>query len=175
MTIHHDEGSPTAVRAAGLVPTGSGRHLVQGRFGAVLLAAAADTGGAVSYLLHPLAARTLGSPVHTHTREDEWTYVLEGEVGLEVGEQVMLARPGDLVLKPRGVPHAFWNPTDEPARMLEVITPGGFESYFEEIGEILASSEPDMAALGAVASRYGLRMDPTSVPRLVAEHELSME
>jgi len=93
-------------------------------------------------------------------------------VGLEVGETVLLARPGDLVLKPRGVPHAFWNPADEPARMLEVVTPGGFESYFEEIGEILAAPGPDLAALGELAARYGLMMDPMSVPRLAAEHGL---
>jgi uncharacterized cupin superfamily protein len=158
---------------AGLVPDGSGRHLVDGPFGAVLLAGAADTGGAASFVIHPLAPRALGSPVHTHTNEDEWTYVLEGEVGLEVGGQVLLARPGDLVLKPRGVPHAFWNPADEPARMLEAVTPGGFETYFEEIGEILAAAQPDMAALGEVAARHGLQMDPASVPRLVAEHGLS--
>jgi quercetin dioxygenase-like cupin family protein len=163
----------TAHGTAGLVPAGSGKHLVDGPFGAVLLAGPGDTGGAASFVIHPLAPRALGSPVHTHSNEDEWTYVLEGEVGLEVGEQVLVARPGSLVLKPRGVPHAFWNAADEPARMLEVVTPGGFETYFEEIGEILAAPRPDMAALGEVAARYGLQMDPASVPRLVAEHGLS--
>lgn len=162
----------TAHGTAGLVPDGSGRHLVDGPFGAVLLAGPGDTGGAASFVIHPLAPRALGSPAHTHTNEDEWTYVLEGEVGLEVGEQLLSARPGDLVLKPRGVPHAFWNPTDEPARMLEVVTPGGFETYFEEIGEILATPQPDMAALGEVAARFGLQMDQASVARLVAEHGL---
>jgi mannose-6-phosphate isomerase-like protein (cupin superfamily) len=165
----------TAHGTAGLVPDGSGRHLVDGPFGAVLLAGPGDTSGAASFVIHPLAPRALGSPVHTHSNEDEWTYVLEGEVGLEVGEQVLLARPGDLVLKPRGVPHAFWNPADEPARMLEVVTPGGFETYFEEIGEILAAPQPDLAALGELAARYGLQMDLASVPRLVGEHGLSAD
>lgn len=157
-----------------LVPAGTGRHLMEGPLGAVLLAGGSATGGAASFVLHPLAPRALGSPVHTHSREDEWTYVLEGQVGVQVGEQVVLARPGDLVLKPRTVPHAFWNPTDEPARMLEVITPGGFEAYFEELGEILAAGEPDLGRLGELAARHGLRMDRASVPRLVAEHDLRM-
>jgi hypothetical protein len=112
--------------------------------------------------------------VHTHTREDEWTYVLSGKVGVEVGGEVLLAGPGDLVLKPRAVPHAFWNPTDEPARLLEVITPGGFEGYFEELGEILAAPEPDLERVGELAARHGMQLDPASVPRLVAEHGLRL-
>jgi uncharacterized cupin superfamily protein len=176
MTFDHDlHALHTAIRPASpLVSAGSGRQLVDGPVGAVLLAGTAVTGGAAAFVLHPLAPRALGSPVHTHSREDEWTYVLEGEVGLEVGGQVVIARPGDLVLKPRRVPHAFWNPTDEPARMLEVITPSGFETYFEEIGEILAADEPDLDRLGEVAARHGLQMEAASVPRLVAEHGLRM-
>ena len=64
---------------------------------------ATATGGRASFVVHPLAPRALGSPVHTHSREDEWSYVLDGQVGLEVGGRVLLAGPGDLVLKPRGV------------------------------------------------------------------------
>jgi hypothetical protein len=64
---------------------------------------------------------------------------------------------GSVVAKPRGIPHAFWNPTDEPARVLELIVPGGFERYFVELGEILGrGGPPDLAALGGLGSRYGL-------------------
>ncbi len=170
----HTELDPmTAAHAASpLVAAGSGRVLADGPVGAVLLAGATATGGRASFVVHPLAPRALGSPVHTHSREDEWSYVLDGQVGLEVGGRVLLAGPGDLVLKPRGVPHAFWNPTDEPARLLEVITPGGFETYFEELGQILAAAEPDLARLGELAARHGLQMDVSSVPRLVVEHGL---
>lgn len=163
-----DSGRPPSPLVAG----GSGRQLMDGPLGAVLLAGVRETGGTVSFVVHPLAPRALGSPVHTHGAEDEWSFVLEGRVGVEVGGRVALASPGDLVLKPRGVPHAFWNPTDEPARLLEVITPGGFESYFAELGELLAAPEPDVARLTELATRYGLRMEPSSIPRLVAEHGL---
>ena len=169
-----DDLDPAAGASPALVPAGTGRQLLTGPLGAELLAGAAATGGAAAFVVHPLAPHALGSPVHTHTREDEWTYVLSGKVGLEVGGQVLLAGPGDLVLKPRGVPHAFWNPSDEPARLLEVITPGGFESYFEELGEILDAAEPDLGRVGELAARHGMQLDPESLPRLVAEHGLQL-
>jgi mannose-6-phosphate isomerase-like protein (cupin superfamily) len=145
---------------------------MDGPLGAVLLAGADATGGAASFVVHPMAPRTLGSPIHTHTREDEWTLVLEGRIGVQVGDDVLEARAGDLVLKPRGIPHAFWNPAEEKARVLEVITPGGFETYFEGLGAILAGPEPDLAALGELAARHAVEMDPVSVPTLMAEHGL---
>jgi hypothetical protein len=85
------------------------------------------------------------------------------------------ARPGDLVLKPRGVPHAFWNATDAPARLLDIITPGGFEAYFDRLGELFrASPSPDGRELGRLAAEFGLDMDPESVPRLATEHGLRL-
>ena len=169
MTTEQDRSQTSA-----LAPAAGARVLVDGPLGALLLVGPDRTRGTLSLVVHPLAPRTLGSPVHTHSREDEWTYVLEGEVGLEVGDEVLVARPGDAVLKPRDVPHAFWNPTDEPARLLEVITPGGFEGYFEEIGVILAAPQPDLAAVGELAARYGLTMDQASIPRLAAAHGLDL-
>lgn len=154
---------------------GAGKVLLEGPFSAVLLAGADSTEGAAAFVLHGLAPRTLGSPVHTHAREDEWSFVLEGEVGVQVGDRVELAGPGALVLKPRGVPHAFWNAGDAPARLLEVITPGGFERYFAELGEVLAvPGPPDLEAVAAVAAEYGLDVDPASVPRLAQAHGLRL-
>ncbi len=80
-----------------------------------------------------------------------------------------------MIVKPRGIPHAFWNPTDQPARLLEILAPSGFESYFAELGAIFAQGgPPDPAALQAVAERYGLTMDPASIPRLAAAHGLDL-
>ena len=85
-----------------------------------------------------------------------------------------VADPGDLILKPRGVPHAFWNAGDEPARLLEVITPGGFEDYFSALAEVLAlDGPPDLTRLVELAERFGLDIDPTSIPRLVETHGLA--
>jgi hypothetical protein len=114
--------------------------------------------------------------VHTHRNEDEWSFVLEGEVGVEVGDRTLTAGVGDLITKPRHVPHAFWNATDEPARLLEVITPAGFEGYFRRLGEVLGAGEPpDMGALMAVAADYDLDVDPASIPRLAQAHGLRLD
>ena len=133
---------------------------------------AARTGGGFSLVEHPIAPRTLGSPIHTHTREDEYSFVLEGRIGLLLGDDVLEAGPGELVFKPQGEPHAFWNPSDEPARFLEIIAPAGFEQYFAEAASLFAPGEPDMEAFAALSERYGLAMGFDSVPRLVAEHGL---
>lgn len=101
--------------------------------------------------------------------------MLAGTVGVELGGETFLARPGDLILKPRGVPHAFWNGGDEPASLLEVITPAGFEGYFERLGGLLAAG-PEAAAdaLPSVAAEFGLEVDPDSVGRLVRAHGLRL-
>ena len=112
--------------------------------------------------------------MHTHRHEDEYTYVLEGEIGVQVGDEVRVARPGDLVFKPRGVPHAFWNAGDVPARALEIISPAGFEPYFTELApELTRPGGPDLLALGAIRERYGLTMDLASRDRLIAQHGLT--
>ncbi len=98
--------------------------LIEGRFSAVLLLASEATGGRLSLVEHPLAPRALGSPVHTHRNEDEYSVILAGRVGAQLRAQVVHGGPGDVIAKPRGIPHAFWNAGDEPARVLEIITPG---------------------------------------------------
>ena len=134
----------------------------------------ARTGGAFSLVEHPLPPRALGSPVHTHKNEDEYTYVLEGRVGLQLGDEVIEAGPGDLVFKPRGVPHAFWNAGDEPARMLEIISPAGFEDYFRELAPLLAAPERDEAAMGEVVARHELDIDFATIPVLAERHGLRL-
>jgi quercetin dioxygenase-like cupin family protein len=132
------------------------------------------TGGAFSLVEHPLPPRALGSPVHTHRNEDEYSYVLEGRVGVQLGEEVIEAGPGDLVFKPRGVAHAFWNAGDEPARLLEIISPAGFENYFRELAPLLAATDRDEAAVGDVVSRYDLDIDFDSIPALAERHDLRL-
>ena len=60
----------------------------------------------------PLPPRALGAPLHTHRNEDEYSYIIEGRVGLQLGDDVLVAEAGDLVFKPRRIPHAFWNAED---------------------------------------------------------------
>jgi mannose-6-phosphate isomerase-like protein (cupin superfamily) len=133
--------------------------LLDGPFGARLLIDATD----FSLVEHPIAPRTLAGPSHVHQHEDEYSYVLEGEVGFEIGDDVFTAGPGQLVAKPRGIWHAFWNAGDGPARVLEVIAPAGFEKYFAELAPLLPPNlpAPDLEAIAelrrATASRWTSR------------------
>jgi quercetin dioxygenase-like cupin family protein len=145
------------------------------KLGIRFMVAEEETQGNFALVEHPIKPRALAAPMHTHRYEDEYTYVLEGAVGVQVGEEVRIARPGDLVFKPRGVPHAFWNAADEHARALEIISPAGFERYFAELAPLFppANEGPlDEEAVGAVRDKYGLKMDMGSIPVLAERHNL---
>jgi hypothetical protein len=106
-------------------------------------------------------------------REDEYSYVLEGRLGALLGDDVVYGEPGDLIFKPRGQWHTFWNTGDEPARILEIISPAGFEGYFERVAALFAAGgAPDPVALEAVAAEHGLEVDLTSIPRLMQGYGL---
>jgi quercetin dioxygenase-like cupin family protein len=133
----------------------------------------ADAGGRVSLIEHPIIPRGLAAPMHLHTREDEYSFILRGRWGFQLGEQVVYGEPGDLVYKPRDVWHSFWNASDEPASLLEVISPSGFEHYFVEISEVFkkyGADRPDL--LAALNDKYGLAMDFGSVATLAETHGL---
>ncbi|MDE3150672.1 MAG: cupin domain-containing protein [Gemmatimonadota bacterium] len=143
--------------------------------GVRFMIAGSATEGRFSLVEHPMPPRSLGSPVHTHRHEDEFSYVLEGRVGVQIGDAVLVAGPGELVFKPRGIPHAFWNAGDEPARLLEIISRAGFENYFREMAPLLAAPARDDAAVAAVAARYGLDIDFSTIPVLARRHGLRLE
>jgi mannose-6-phosphate isomerase-like protein (cupin superfamily) len=134
----------------------------------------ADTEGRFALIEHRIPPRTLAAPVHTHEREDEYSYVLSGRMGAQIGDEVVDAGPGELVFKPRAIPHAFWNAGDEETVLLELISPGAFGEYFAEIAPHLnGEGPPDFEALAAIQQRYALSMDFESVDRLVEEHGLN--
>jgi mannose-6-phosphate isomerase-like protein (cupin superfamily) len=123
--------------------------------------------GGFSLVEHPMSPRALAAPLHRHTREDEYSYVLEGRMGALLGDDVLEAGPGDLVLKPRGEWHTFWNAGDDPCRILEIIAPAGFERFFAELVDLGGVAQADPEALGEMCQRYELEMDPSSVPGLI--------
>ncbi|HKG24113.1 MAG TPA: cupin domain-containing protein [Thermomicrobiales bacterium] len=157
------------------VPPGEGEALGWGGFGVVYKISGAVTGGAFAIVEHPMQPGVLAAPPHTHTREDEITLVLEGEVGLQIGDDVFVAGPGTYVVKPRGVPHTFWNAGSVPARIQEIITPAGFENYFRELAEILAASNPpDLEKIGALAARYGLTFHMERLEETLRTHGVGL-
>src|SRR4051794_11871117 len=124
--------------------------------------------GGFSLVEHPLPPRRLAAPLHRHSREDEYSYILEGRMGALLGDHVVYAEVGDLVPKPRDQWHTFWNAGDEPWRSLEIIAPGGFEKFFAELVDATAASAgpPDPESLAAASKRYGIDFDLASVPVL---------
>src|SRR4051794_16846584 len=113
-----------------------------------------QTGGALGVVIHDLPPKQLGSPIHTHVNEDEYSYVLSGRLTALIGDEIVEAGPGETVVKPRGIPHAFWNAGDEEVRFVEMITPGGFEDYFFDlVGPINSGDE---AAMVEIVARYQL-------------------
>src|SRR2546423_372082 len=125
-----------------------------------------------SLVEHPMSARALAAPLHRHAREDEYSYVLTGRMGALLGDEVVFAEAGDLVFKPRGQWHTFWNAGDEPARILEIISPAGFERFFAELVDLGGVAQAEPQQLGELSARYGLEMDPDSIPRLVERFDL---
>jgi quercetin dioxygenase-like cupin family protein len=169
-----NQRSSVMVTSKNLVAAGEGQYVHFQGLGTRNIFRGERAGGAVAVSEHDLAPRELGSPMHTHTHEDEISHVTSGRLGVQIGDEVLVAGPGDTVFKPRGVPHAFWNAGDEPVRFLELFTPGAFQDYFAEIeGHLNVEGPPDVEALGAVMARYGLEMDMDSIGPLVEAHGLN--
>ena len=159
-----------------MIPPDAGEAVALGGLGVVFKLSGEDTGGAFAVVEHPLQPGALAGPPHTHAHEDEVSFVLEGEVGVHIGDKVFRAEPGAYVVKPRGVPHAFWNAGRAPARILEIISPAGFERYFREVAEVLAAGgPPDLARLGEIAARYGLTLHMERLAVAVETHNVRLQ
>ena len=122
--------------------------------------------GGFSLVEHPMPPHALAAPLHRHSREDEYSYVLEGRMGALLGDDVVYAEVGDLVHKPRDQWHTFWNAGATPCRILEIIAPGGFERYFEELVDAGADGPIGPEQVAPIAARYGLELDFASIPAL---------
>ncbi len=143
-----------------------------GSMGVRFMIDGADSGGGFSLVEHPMSPRALGAPLHRHAREDEYSYVTQGRVGVLLGEHVLEAGPGELIFKPRNQWHTFWNAGDEPARILEIISPAGFERYFAELVALGGSRVASPDALRELGKRYSLEVDPPSIPGLLERFQL---
>lgn len=159
----------TDIEAARVIAPGHGAAFDFGGLGVHWKIDGADTGGRFSVVHHPIAPRALAAPLHRHRNEDEYSYVLEGTLGALLGDEVVTAGPGSWVFKPRAQWHTFWNAGDTPVQLIEVISPGGFETYFREVAEAWG----DLEAVARINDAYGLDMDFDSVPALCARFGLT--
>jgi quercetin dioxygenase-like cupin family protein len=149
-----------------------GRLGFLGSIGVRFMIDGAEADERFSLVEHPMSPRALAAPLHRHSREDEYSYVIEGRVGALLGDEVLVGGPGDLIFKPRDQWHTFWNASDEPARLLEIISPAGFERFFAELDDLGGALEADPEALAELSARYGLEMQPDSIPGLLERFDL---
>jgi mannose-6-phosphate isomerase-like protein (cupin superfamily) len=131
-----------------------------------------DARGGFSLIEYRIPSHTLVAPLHRHTWEDEYSFVLEGRLGALIGDEVIYVEPGELVFKPRRLWHTIWNAGDTPCRILEHISPGGFERFFEEFASAL-QGPANQAVKGDLGARYGVDSDFERLPRICAEHGLA--
>jgi mannose-6-phosphate isomerase-like protein (cupin superfamily) len=163
----------TGTRAK-IVSPSDGLEGFLGSIGVRFMIDGAETAERFSLVEHPMSSRALAAPLHLHTREDEYSFVLEGRMGALLGDEVVEAGPGDLVFKPRSQWHTFWNAGDEPCRILEIIAPPGFENFFRELSDMGGALQADPAALAELNAGYGLEMQPETVPDLLERFGLQI-
>ena len=133
-----------------------------------------DTGGALSIVEHPFAVGAFVPP-HRHTREDEYTIVTEGEIGFRSGSREVVLGAGGYITKPRGEAHAMWNAGDTPARMIEIISPAGFENFFHEVAHLMATGGEPTDGGAELTQRYGLYFEDSAWwPDVVQRFGLSL-
>lgn len=164
--------SAKSTGAAKVVGPRDGKAGFLGSIGVRFMISGEESGGGFSIVEHPMSPRALAAPLHRHGREDEYSYVLEGRVGAMLGDEVLVGGPGDLIFKPRNQWHTFWNAGDEPARLLEIISPAGFEHFFNELVDLGGITQAAPAVLADLCARYQFEMDPASVPGLVEQFGL---
>jgi len=156
-----------------LVQPADGRVVMEGPLGVITKIPGAATNRVISIVEHPVAPRLMVPP-HVHQDHDEWSYILEGRIGARVGDDEFIATAGSYILKPRKIPHVFWNPDDAPARILEIITPSGLEEMFAQFGELGARGELTPGTMAATAARYGSTMSMDWVPDLIDRYGLTV-
>ena len=131
-----------------------------------------DTGGRFAVVTHPIEPGWF-SPPHTHSREDEYSYILEGQFGFEIGDREFVAGAGSLVFKPRDVRHGFWNPGTGRGLILEIVSPAGLEGFFEKALELFEGGAlPTPEATQRLARSYGAEVDVAGAPEFMARHGL---
>ena len=154
----HMLGAGEGTIVAGLV---SDRFMIDG----------AETRGRFALVQHLFEPKALAAPMHRHRDEDEYTYVLTGRIGAVLGDEELFGGPGDLIFKPRGQWHTFWNAGDEPATVLEIISPAGLEELFRSFGQL--TEEPSPETLAGMATAYHCDLDFEQTFPIIERHGLA--
>lgn len=122
-----------------------------------------DTNGTVAAVeSHDLAGG--GPPPHIHTREDETFQILEGEYEFTVGNDRFRAKQGDILFAPRNIPHTYRYVGNPPGRLLCIISPAGFEGFFQTVGALSPQEQQNIPRVLEIAQKFGLQILPPPNP-----------
>jgi quercetin dioxygenase-like cupin family protein len=124
----------------------------------------ADSNGAAAIFRQTMPPNW-GPPLHRHSREDEWFYILEGEITAEIDGQRTVLQGGGSAFAPRGTAHRFKVSGPRPAKMLVMVTPGGFDQFFEELASLNRGlANPDLAGMERLMKAYGMELLGPPIP-----------
>src|SRR3989440_11203641 len=135
------------------IPAKEGKLVSIGGVGVKFKISGDETNRAFSIVEHHVQPRTLVPP-HLHHDTDEYSYVVEGQFGARIGDEILLAGPGGYIFKARGIPPTFWDPTDKMGPLGEIIFPAGVEKIFARTGEMVTQGPPEVERGGALAAQY---------------------
>jgi quercetin dioxygenase-like cupin family protein len=156
-----------------VVQPGEGRQGPLGSIGVVFKLFGEDTNQQLSIVEHPFPVGALVPP-HIHTREDEYSIVIEGEIGFRSGDREAVLGAGGYITKPRNELHTMWNAGNTPARMIEVISPAGFEHFFWGLADHFEAGLPDPEIIEKLAADYGLHFaEAPWLPDIISRYNLT--
>jgi len=155
--LSRTQGGPITpgVVEAGQDRSGLRHYMGRGKIALDAKVSTADSRGEV-FLWEILVSGKTGPGRHVHYDQDEWFYVLEGEYVAEVGEQRFFLKPGDSILLPRGVPHAYAHLSEGNGKMLGAVLPAGtFEQFLEDFRQ--AGIKPTPGQTQELFKKHGLK------------------
>ncbi|WP_026875021.1 cupin domain-containing protein [Jiangella gansuensis] len=156
-----------------VVAPGEGVQRDLGSIGVVFKLFGEQTNGQLSIVEHPFPVGACVLP-HRHTREDEYSIVTEGEIGFRSEDNEVVLAAGGYIIKPRGETHAMWNAGSKPARMIEIMSPAGFEHFFWALGGLMELGGPAPEDVMALAERHGLVFEnPPWFGDVIARYDLN--
>lgn len=168
-------GTATGATAVKVVQPGEGRGggLMPG-VGVIFKIDGTDSGGALAIVEHPFEVGGFVPP-HIHHREDEFSIVLEGQIGFRSEDSEVVLGPGGYIAKPRGEVHAMWNAGNVPARLVEVISPAGFDNLFRSVVELTERGEAEMSRVVELANQYEVPLaDPKWMADVIERYHLAV-
>ena len=168
-------GATVAANTVKAVRPGEGpRGMLMPGVGVIFKIDGADSGGALAIVEHPFEVGGFVPP-HVHHREDEFSIVLEGEIGFRSEDDEVVLGPNGYIVKPRGQVHAMWNAGKTPALMIEIIAPAGFENLFRSVVDLSSKGQADSSKIVELTNAYEVPMaEPDWLPEIIERYQLTV-